>query len=313
MFGVLLLLCLLVGFIITYFWWFVAGAVLVGLVFAARAIVRKVEERRQLEAAELTSLEFDQLRRAERQKRWTLIGDPRAIYGEGGDAAQAVTGCSEATGPQGDLSVARMTTTPAGLDALARDKPKAWPQVLFGSILVQRSNALVPRLLDSELGFTSPSSGYTLAPWELAPTIVDLLSEMRSTGEQAGNFMNGPAFMRAFTGTDDAGPDPAAVRHIANRLMDYFERLLELSERCRALPVLSAHVDIVTDCARMLDGPLQNFREFIGDYVDLMNALPVLLDGTTGTVELDPISLYIKFDSERHSRIRKRLDAITGS
>jgi hypothetical protein len=68
--------------------------------------------------------------------------------------------------------------------------------------------------------------------------------------------------------------------------MDYLERFLELSERCRALPVRSEHVDIVADCARMLDDPLASYREFIADFVDIIEALPRVLKHATGPVDM---------------------------
>ncbi|PRC49264.1 hypothetical protein C6A85_75630, partial [Mycobacterium sp. ITM-2017-0098] len=67
-----------VGLVIEYIWWFVAGAVLVGLFFAGRAIVRQLEKERQLEAEQEADRKFELTRRAERQRRWTLIGDERA-------------------------------------------------------------------------------------------------------------------------------------------------------------------------------------------------------------------------------------------
>lgn len=31
---------------------------------------------------------------------------------------------------------------------------------------------------------------------------------------------------------------------------------------------------MIADCARLLDAPLQSFREFTGEYVDIIEALP---------------------------------------
>lgn len=82
-----------------------------------------------MEADEAAEREFEMTRRAERQKRWSLIGDKRAIYGEEGAAAmRKVTDepiDAEIAAAQDDSPVAQLATTPAELDALARDKPKA--------------------------------------------------------------------------------------------------------------------------------------------------------------------------------------------
>ncbi|MDW5614063.1 MULTISPECIES: hypothetical protein [Mycolicibacterium] len=315
-FCAILLLLLAVWFVIKYIWWFVGGAVIVGVFVAVYWVEQKTEEKRRLEADEAADREFEMSRRAERQKRWTLIGDKRAIYGEDGAAAmRKVTGdpASDAAAAQDDSPVAQLATTPAELDALVREKLSAWEQALFASILVQRAAPLQPRLRDSELGFTTPTYSGALSPVHLASTLVKLIDEMITTAHQVESFMTAPAFMAAFTGKGDEEADPEAIKHIAHRTMDYLERFLELSERCRALPVRSEHVDIVADCARMLDDPLASYREFIADFVDIIEALPRVLKHATGPVDMGSLGLYLKIDDKKHSRILKRLDAITRS
>jgi hypothetical protein len=317
-FCAILLLLLAVGCVIKYIWWFVGGAVLVGVFAGIYWLAQKMEEERQLEADEAAEREFEMTRRAERQKRWTLIGDKRAIYGEDGAAAMRKIADdpetdAEAAPAQDDSPVAQLATTPAELDALVRDKPSAWPHALFASILVQRAAPLQSRLRDSELGFTAPTSTVALTPVHLASTVVTLVDEMIATAHQLEGFMAAPAFMAAFTGKDGEEADPEAIKHIAHRTMDYLERFMELSERCRALPVRSEHVDIVADCARMLDDPLTSYREFIADFVDLIEALPRVLAHATGTVDMGSLGLYLKIDDKRYSRILKRLDVITQS
>ncbi|WP_460358973.1 hypothetical protein [Mycobacterium sp. ZZG] len=70
MFCAILLVLLAVGFVIKYIWWFVGGAVLVGVFAGIYWFAQKAEKERRLEAAER---EFEMTRRAERQKLWTLI------------------------------------------------------------------------------------------------------------------------------------------------------------------------------------------------------------------------------------------------
>lgn len=127
-----------VGLVIEYIWWFVGGAVLVGLFFAGRALVRQLEKERRLEAEQEADREFEMTRRAERQRRWTLMGDERAIYGEDGAAARRRVAEDDDETACEDMPIAELATTPAELEALIREKPQGWPQALFGSILVQR-------------------------------------------------------------------------------------------------------------------------------------------------------------------------------
>jgi hypothetical protein len=71
---------LLVGFVGAYFWWIVAAAAVVGLVYYTprvwRAYCVRVAEREAEHAAIVT--------RADQQHAWVLQGDDRGVYGPDG-------------------------------------------------------------------------------------------------------------------------------------------------------------------------------------------------------------------------------------
>lgn len=314
MFVAIFALLFVIGLVIKYIWWFVGAAALVGMFFAGRAVARKIEAHRELEAELAAEREFDLRRRTERQHRWMVTGDSRAIYGPEG--APAMPALSEGQDPAGqcDSPIAQLAATSAELDALIADKPQGWPHALFASILVQRTTPLAARLRDSELGFTPSTTTRIDLAWDLNRRVVGLLDEMLTTAEQLVRFMGAPAFMAAFNDRPDGeSPDAEAITHIAHRTMDYHERFLALSERCRGLSAPSRYSDILADCAQLLDIPLQSYREFIAEYVDIIKALPRVLGHATGDIDLGSLGLYMKIDDRLQSRIYRRLDAITQS
>ncbi|AFM15612.1 hypothetical protein Mycch_0796 [Mycolicibacterium chubuense NBB4] len=305
---------LVIGFIIKYIWWIVGAAALagvsVGIYYLCRAAAREAEERRKLAEKHEAELKL----RADRQHRWTLLGDSRGVYGsEGAAAMRAVT--PPPSLPDGDhdkdVPIARIAATAAELEALATDKPPAWQQALFASVLVQRTTPLSQRLRDSELGFTPTATRRVITGEELASILIGLIDEMLSTTSQLARFVNAPAFMAAFSsGADGSDADPEAIKHIAHRMMDYRERFLELSERCRGLSAPSAYTDVIADCARLLNNPLQSYREFVTEYVDVINALPGVLEHATGTVHLGAIGLCIDLDDVLFDTTYSRLKAM---
>ena len=126
--------------------------------------------------------------------------------------------------------------------------------------------------------------------------------------------MGSPAFMGAFGDlTDDSKSDPEAIKHIANRLMDFQDRFLELSESCRALSVPYNYVELLTDCARLLDLPLQGFREFVGEFTEVIESFPRVLQHATGAVHLGAIVLEMDIDLELSSRILRQMEVIRRS
>lgn len=307
-------LLFLVGFIIKYIWWFVGAAVLVGVGVAVWALVREEQKRRQLAEDEAADREFELQRKADRQRRWTLMGDSRAIYGEAGKPPTMPTVAADEAAAESDSTIARMATTPAEADALMRDKPRGWEQALFASILVQRRTPLLPRLRDSALGFPAVVTARVSSGRDVSYRVLGFVDEMLSTMRQIERFMAAPAFMGAFSGADeDVEADPEEIKHIANRTMDFHERLLELSERCRGMSVPLQYADVVADCALLIDGQLQSFREFIDDFVDVIESLPRVLGHASGPVHLGNLGLYLSVDDTVRTRMFKRIDAISGS
>ena len=294
-----------ISLVVKYIWWFVAAAALVGLFFAGRALARHLEERRELAEEK----EFALRRRADRQHRWMLSGDSRAVYGpEGAGPMRAISPDEDDDG----RPLAAIARTDGEIAVLVRDKPPCWEQALFASVLLQRQAPLLPRLRDSELGFTPAHTIPVFSGPDLASRLYGLIDDMLLTAQQLESFTAAPAFMAAFGEPhDQSGADPAAIKHIANRLMDYHDRLLDISERCRELAPPSQYADVLADCARLLDTPLQSYREFITEYVEIIESLPRIFEHASGTVHLGAVVLDIDFDERVRSRVFKRLAAIS--
>ena len=149
---------------------------------------------------------------------------------------------------------------------------------------------------------------------QLVMILCDLVVEMHSTKDQLDEFMGSQAFMRAISDlNDDSRSDPEAIKHLANRVMDFQERFLELSERCRELSVPYECAELLADCARLLDMPLQGYREFVGELTDFVESIPQVLQHATGSVHMGAIVLVIDIDDKLSSRILRRMDAIRRS
>ncbi|MCB0949557.1 MAG: hypothetical protein KDB44_09820 [Mycobacterium sp.] len=314
-FAVVFVALLVVAVIVEFFWWIVGAAALVGVFFAGRALFREAARRREVAEEREAALR----RRADRQHRWLLTGDSRGLYGPEGASAMS-TVCPPPLTPDDENpeaqeipAIATLADTADELTVLMAEKPPQWRMAVFASVLVQRMTPLLPRLRDSELGFrpTPPGRQVSSGP-QLAYILLSLLDELLSTIRQLESFMSAPAFMGSFGDhADESTADPAAIAHTANRLMDYHDRFLELSERCRELSAPSEHSGLLADYARLFDMPLQSYQEFITEFVEVVEGLPQLLKHASGVTELGAIVMEIGLDEDLLKRIFKRLDKIT--
>ena len=92
--------------------------------------------------------------------------------------------------------------------------------------------------------------------------------------------------------------------------MDYLEQFLELSEVCRGVSAPGQYVDLLRDCARLADVPLEGFRTFIDEFVHRVGEMAELLRYAKGTVDVDPVVLHMDVDDVLLARIARRLKAL---
>lgn len=310
-FGFFLAVALIIGLIIKYFWWIAGAAALVGAYFAVRAIVQHMEQRR-LEAKERDAA---LARRAEQQHRWTLRGDSRGVYGPAGaQTMRSVSAEPPELGAPEPTEVAAVTYSAGNLDELIRLKPPCWRWAAFASVLVQRRESLLARLRDSALGFTTSTGRRLYTAADVRDFVIDRMDELSQLVAQVESFMESPAFMGMFGDPDDESTaDADGILHIAHRLMDYLERFLELSEVCRGASAPSQYADLMRDCARLADAPLEGYRTFIDEFVARVGEMAELLRYAKGTVEVDPVVLEMEVDDQLLARITRRLKALPAS
>ncbi|RAV00480.1 hypothetical protein [Mycolicibacter senuensis] len=274
--------------------WVIATVVLAALVFAGYLVMPYLDEQRTLAVRYRKEVR----ERADRQHHWVLRGDSRGFYGpDGAELMRRIEADSTADSlddPDDDPPAAAVAYTPEALATLIADKPACWRYAVFASVLVQRRAELQPRLRDQELGYAPSRSTRIHTGFKLAQHLFELLEQLLALMDQIEQLMLSSGFTRMFGDpTDGDSADADAIVHAANRLMDLHERVLTLAERCRGIDTLSDHADVVRDCARVFDAPLEGYRKFIDEFVERVGEFPELLRYARGYIEMDPIMLEV--------------------
>lgn len=272
--------------------WAVTIAVAGVLAFAGYVLVPWVEERHAVAARRREAIR----ERADRQHRWALRGDSRGLYSDDGAALmRRIADEPHLDETEEQRSVAAVVHTPDALAALLAERPVCWRYAVFVSVLVQRYATLQPRLRDQQLGYAPPRGERMNTSFHLGQYLIGLLDQMSGLMSQIEELMLSPAFTRMFGDPlDGDSADADAIVHAANRMMDLHERLLSLAERCRGVNTSGEYADVVRDCARVLDVPLEGYRRFIDEFVERIGEMPEVLRYARGTVALDPVMLEIE-------------------
>ncbi|MCV7220827.1 hypothetical protein [Mycolicibacterium elephantis] len=305
-FGVLVLIWV----VINYYWVIVGVGAAIGLFFGIRALIRREQERRLAAEREAEILAY----RADRQHRWALRGDTRGVYGvEGAELMKSIT-------PQPDIPpagtaedekpYAAIAYTAEDLDVLLRERPTGWTWAAFVSVLVQRYAKVRPRLRDCELNYSAAPIRHLRSGWEVAAYFEDCVDDVCELTERLESFMHSPAFKDVIGFDDEDLADADGILHVANRMMDFHERFVELAERCRDVSVPSAYSGLLTDCTHLMGIPLDGFRACIDELVEIVEGMPdVLRHAPSDDVYLGAVVLEIVADDRLMERICKQIEA----
>jgi hypothetical protein len=126
-----------------------------------------------------------------------------------------------------------------------------------------------------------------------------MMHDVVQVGEQINGFVQTEAFESIFGANEDVlGADPEGVVHAANRLMDLYERYLQLAQRVRGVSAPPRFTNALDTCARLVDEPLAGMEEFIADYVAIVETLPERLIGAEGQDIVLPVTVRIHVDNE---------------
>lgn len=286
----------------------VAGS---GLILGWRAVyprIRKdlaVERQRQNEVRE----------RADEQHRWASSGDTRGVYGTAGAELMrevipppSLPPPSAPRPPPGEIPVAEVVYTPAELDSMIANKPQCWRYAAFVSVLVQRRAAVAARLRDARLGFAQPSGETASTSYVVAHFFTDRMAELSEIVGQVDDFMLTPAFSEVFGDPHDGdSADADGIIHTANRLMDYHDRLLALSERCRSVTVPHRYAELQRDAGLLMVIPLEGYHTFIEDFIGRIAEMHDVARYAPGDVQLDPVVFSITDDDELIARVGRQI------
>lgn len=209
---------------------------------------------------------------------------------------------------------ATVEDTQEGLVALLNERPHSWRWAAFASVLVQRQLALELSVRDHRMGFAKQSGERIVNFDELQELAENMMYDVEQTGQQLTGLLLTEAFISVFGPEDDeSAADPDGIVHAATRLMDFYERYLQLAQRVRGVSAPAKFVNALDTCARLVDKPLAGLDEFIDNYSSLVKGLPAQLIAANGENINQPIELHLNVDEEVFEELIRQLKDIANA
>ncbi|OPX11085.1 TIR domain-containing protein [Mycobacterium sp. AT1] len=254
----------------------------------------------------------------------TKLDDVKGLLGTIGDLdglREGVPGVIEAIREKLDAVMIKQTdpaddeprfgevqTSQEGLVALLQERPHSWRWAAFASVLVQRREAMSMAMRDHRLAFAHPTGERISTFEQLQELAANTMYDVEQVGQQMNGFLLTEAFQSVFgTADDETAADPDGIVHAATRLMDFYDRYLQLAQRVRGVAAPSRFINVLDTAARLVDKPLRGMEDFIEEYLELVATMPARLLAAEGKNIDQPVEIRIHMDNELLEELVRQL------
>jgi hypothetical protein len=189
---------------------------------------------------------------------------------------------------------------------LLAERPEAWEFMLYASTLLLRRNAIDKKWRDDGIGYARRTGKYL----DRKAAIEYVSSAALDAGMIIGQIthvLSSDAQETAFGRLGESG-EPTMIEHIATRLIDVYEELLDWAANLRGMGVPSDFRNMIELAAQLARYPARQIREFVDYFVAQVEKIPErLLRGETVHLEL---TLKIELDQDVVSAVKEELDRL---
>lgn len=187
--------------------------------------------------------------------------------------------------------------TEADLAALLRERPPGWEYLLYAGALFHGKEALEQKYRDSLLRYSAPY-GSALSYGLAKQTLEQKFSDAAAIVHNIEGVFDTRAQELAFGRPGEPG-DPDFIRHIAQRVVDTYEHLLDWSSELRGARAPSDLHTAFRLAAEFTERPIEQIRSFIEDTVMNIDRIPdhFALPEPRPTLEID---LVLVLDIDDH-------------
>lgn len=202
-------------------------------------------------------------------------------------------------------TITRVPRTVEEQRELLSQRPPLWEYLFYASVLLQRRAQVDEKWRDHEIRY-APRTGVHIEKKEGFHYIASSMQDARSIVSQVDRVLDLDAQIRAFGNPGEPG-NPARIEHLATRLIGTYEELLDWARSLRGATVSSEFRDTIELAAQLVDGPINQIRHLVDDYVAQIESVPERLRLGEEEIEINMV-LKVRLDDELRSELDKSLE-----
>ena len=172
-----------------------------------------------------------------------------------------------------EATLAGVPRSEADFEQLLTDRAAEWEWLYFAGALVRSRDAVEFKWYDHQIGIGALGGS---EPDELSVASYLSVRSIKAILERLNRLLQPDVLEQVFGGSDSSG-DPKRIEHLAQRIVDCYEYLLDWAARIRGARVPDAFEDVFAEAGHLADVHLEHIRRFIDDAVRRGDEIPALI------------------------------------
>jgi hypothetical protein len=213
----------------------------------------------------------------------------------------------EGTEPAETAAITQVPRTEAERQNVLLARPSGWEFLYFAGQLLHERKKIEPKYLDFEVGY-APTSAETVSRAEMPAYLGRQADNAKRLAHRLVTLVtDDTARERAFGAAGQAG-DPDRLAHLAKRWNSAYEEFMDWSGGLRGVSAPSEFHTLLDLLARYSEGPIQQYREFVDEYVEQIDSLPAAI--AAGTQPKIEMALTVSIPDEISDAYKAEFDRV---
>jgi TIR domain len=180
------------------------------------------------------------------------------------------------TPPAQPAAITRVPRTEAERQQVLLMRPRAWEFLYFAGQLLHERNSVEAKYRDHEIQYAAVA-GEVVRRADIANYISRRTSDASRLARKITSLVSDKTVQERAFGAPGQTGDPDRIAHLAKRWNSVYEEFMDWAASLRGASVPSEYDNLLELLARYSDGPVEQYRMFVDEFVAKVDAVPAAL------------------------------------
>jgi len=184
------------------------------------------------------------------------------------------------------VAIERVPRTEAERQQVLLMRPPAWEFLYFAGQLLHERNSIEVKYRDHEIGY-SMTTGEVVQEANISNYMRQRADDAMELMAKLNMLVNDAAVRERAFGISGQSGNPERLAHLAKRWNSIYEEFMDWAASLRGVSAPSEYRKLLILLARYMNGPIDQYRQFVDEFVTQVDAIPAIIaSGTRAQIEI---------------------------